>query len=140
VVSAGYSAGLGFIHTANLLSFVYDVADLYKTEVTVRVAFRLAATAGPELERAVRVACRQAFHERGLMERILPDIAEVLDAGNDLGESPDELEGRAVTLAAPAAPPGVFGGAEQVNPGGTLAEGVQEDQGRDGDPTVDGAG
>src|SRR5262249_38671434 len=43
VVSAGYSAGVGFIHTGKLLSFVYDVADFYKTELTVPLAFRLAA-------------------------------------------------------------------------------------------------
>jgi CRISPR-associated protein Cas1 len=35
IVSAGYSAGLGFIHTGKMLSFVYDMADLYKTETTV---------------------------------------------------------------------------------------------------------
>ena len=44
IVSAGYSAALGFVHTGKMLSFVYDVADLYKTETTVPVAFRLAAT------------------------------------------------------------------------------------------------
>ena len=40
LVSAGYHAGLGFIHTGKMLSFVYDVADLYKTETTVPLAFR----------------------------------------------------------------------------------------------------
>ena len=30
IVSGGYSPGLGFIHTGKQLSFVYDVADLYK--------------------------------------------------------------------------------------------------------------
>src|SRR5205085_1315806 len=62
IVSAGYSAGIGFIHTGKMLSFVYDVADLYKTELTVPVAFRLAATVTRELERAVRQECRKAFH------------------------------------------------------------------------------
>ena len=31
IVSAGYCAALGFVHTGKMLSFVYDVADLYKT-------------------------------------------------------------------------------------------------------------
>ncbi len=39
VVSAGFSPALGFIHTGKMLSFVYDVADLYKTAVTIPVAF-----------------------------------------------------------------------------------------------------
>jgi CRISP-associated protein Cas1 len=99
IVSAGYSAGLGFIHTGKLLSFVYDIADLYKTEVTVPVAFRLTTVETEELERKVRKACREAFYEAKLMERILPDIAGVLDVGDDLGESPDELEGRAHSMA-----------------------------------------
>jgi CRISPR-associated protein Cas1 len=33
------------------------------------------------------------------MERLLPDIAEVLNASDDLGESADEFEGRIITLA-----------------------------------------
>ena len=32
IVSAGYSPAIGFIHTGKMLSFVYDVADLYKTD------------------------------------------------------------------------------------------------------------
>ena len=99
IVSAGYCAAIGFIHTGKMLSFVYDVADFYKTEVTVPLAFRLAAEATKELERAVRCECQKSFHEARLMERILPDIAEVLDARDVLGETPEEVEGRAVALA-----------------------------------------
>jgi len=139
IVSAGYSAGLGFIHTGKMLSFVYDIADLYKTALTVPLAFRQAATDRNELERKVRIACRQAFFEFKLMQKILPDIAEVLDAGDDLGEIPGELEGRAVSLAAATPPGGLRGGAEQADPGRTLDQGVQEDQGRRGDATLDGA-
>jgi len=99
IVSAGYSPGLGFIHTGKMLSFVYDIADLYKTELTVPVAFTAAAQQGVDLERAVRLECRKAFHEFRLMERVLPDIVEVLGVGDDSGEGADELEGRIVTLA-----------------------------------------
>jgi CRISPR-associated protein Cas1 len=99
ILSAGYSPALGFIHTGKMLSFVYDIADLYKTELTIPVSFRVAAQSPPELERAVRMECRKAFCDFRLMERMLPDIAEVLGAGDDHGESPDELEGRIVTLA-----------------------------------------
>jgi len=98
VLSAGYSPAIGFIHTGRLLSFVYDVADLYKTEITVPCAFRAAKDEKQDVERAARIACRDAFHQTKLMRRILPDIAEVLDARDDIGESPGEFEGRAVTL------------------------------------------
>jgi len=99
ILSAGYSSALGFIHTGKMLSFVYDLADLYKTELTVPIAFQVAAQDPPDLERHVRMECRKAFHEFKLMERLLPDIAEVLGVSDDTGESADELEGRIVTLA-----------------------------------------
>src|SRR5262249_24691022 len=99
IVSAGYSAALGFIHTGKLLSFVYDVADFYKTEVSVPVAFRLPATLPKGLEQAVRQECRKAFHAAKLMDRIIPDIVEVLGVADDPGETAEELEGRAVSLA-----------------------------------------
>ena len=93
IISAGYSAGLGFIHTGKLLSFVYDVADLYKTEITVPVAFRLAATDRHELERKVRIACRDEFHRSRLMERILPDVARCSMLVMILEKSPASLRG-----------------------------------------------
>ena len=109
LLSAGYSPALGFIHTGKMLSFVYDIADLYKTELTIPVAFSVTAQQPAELERAVRIECRKAFHEFKLMERILPDIAEVLGVSNDTGESADELEGRIVTLASGAEDWGLSG-------------------------------
>lgn len=99
ILSAGYSAGLGFIHTGKMLSFVYDIGDLYKTELTIPVAFRVTASNPSDLERTVRIECRKAFYEFKLMERIIPDIAEVLGVSNDIGECTDEFEGRVVTLA-----------------------------------------
>jgi len=99
ILSAGYSAAIGFIHTGRMLSFVYDVADLYKTELTVPLAFKTSAEGARDVERRVRIACRDAFYESKLMQRILPDIAEVLDARDDLGESPGELEGKIISLA-----------------------------------------
>jgi len=99
ILSAGYSSALGFIHTGKMLSFVYDIADLYKTELTVPVAFKVTAANPNDLERQVRTECRKAFHEFKLMERLLPDIAEVLGVSDDTGEGLDELEGRIVTLA-----------------------------------------
>jgi CRISPR-associated protein Cas1 len=99
ILSAGYSPAIGFIHTGKLLSFVYDVADFYKTEITVPLAFRLVAQRTDEIERRVRKACRDAFFRARIMDRILPDIAEVLDAGDHLEECAGELEGRAVSLA-----------------------------------------
>ena len=98
ILSAGYSPAIGFIHTGKMLSFVYDIADLYKTEIAIPIAFQMAARDEYDIERNTRLACREIFQSSKLMRRILPDIAEVLDARDDIGESPGELEGRPVTL------------------------------------------
>jgi CRISPR-associated protein Cas1 len=78
IVSAGFSPALGFIHTGKMLSFVYDVADLYKTEITVPLAFRAAAEQRRPLEREVRIALRDQFVSTRLLERIIPDIQSAL--------------------------------------------------------------
>jgi CRISPR-associated protein Cas1 len=117
ILSAGYSAGLGFVHTGKMLSFVYDIGDLYKTETTIPAAFKIAAENPPELERAVRMECRKTFHEFKLMERIIPDIAEVLGVSDDTGESADEFEGRIVTLAIGAEDGGFPGKSERQGEG-----------------------
>lgn len=78
IVSAGYSPGLGFVHTGKQLSFVYDIADLYKAELTIPLAFRLTAESREKLESRVRIACRDTFYEKKLLARLVPDIDRVL--------------------------------------------------------------
>jgi CRISPR-associated protein Cas1 len=82
VLAAGYAPAVGFIHTGKPLSFVYDVADIYKFETVVPVAFRVAA-ANPagHPERAVRLGCRDIFRPTRLLDRIIPDIETMLAAG-----------------------------------------------------------
>lgn len=74
IVAAGYSPALGFIHIGKQLSFVYDVADLYKADLTVPVAFRAAASVTQHLEREVWRACRDVFARERLLERIVRDM------------------------------------------------------------------
>jgi CRISP-associated protein Cas1 len=80
IVSAGYSPALGFIHTGKMLSFVYDIADLYKAETTIPLAFRAAAEGPYDLESRVRRACRDAFYRENLLQRIVPDLDRVMAA------------------------------------------------------------
>lgn len=79
ILSGGYSPALGFIHTGKQLSFVYDVADLYKADFTIPIAFAVVASGPTQLEREVRIACRDTFRQAKLMERILPDISKAMD-------------------------------------------------------------
>jgi CRISPR-associated protein Cas1 len=78
VVTAGFSPALGFIHTGKMLSFVYDVADLYKTDVSIPVAFRAAMEGRSKIERRVRVMCRHQFAVTRILERIVPDVQKAL--------------------------------------------------------------
>ncbi len=123
IVSAGYSPAIGFIHTGRMLSFVYDIADLYKTDLTIPIAFAAAAEGPGEIERRTRLACRDAFYEARLMDRVLPDVAEVLDARDDLGEDPDELTGRIITLADRTQDGGLYWEPEREGPGRAVGEG-----------------
>ena len=86
IVSGGYSPALGFIHNGKQLSFVYDVADLYKVEITVPVAFKVVAESTLKLETRTRQACRQAFKETKLLERILPDVDTLLGIAPEVTE------------------------------------------------------
>jgi CRISPR-associated protein Cas1 len=85
IVAAGFSPALGFIHTGKMLSFVYDVADLYKADITIPAAFRAAADGSSGVESRARHACRDAFREQRLLTRIVPDIQYALS----VEEGPD---------------------------------------------------
>lgn len=92
IVSAGYSPGLGFVHIGKMLSFVYDVADLYKAEVTIPLAFASVSERRGDLERDVRKRCRSQFHQAHLLDRIVPDIGRVLDMPKEELESTFDLD------------------------------------------------
>lgn len=76
VVSMGYSPGLGFIHTGKQLSFVYDVADLYKTETSVPAAFE-AVRDGGDVHQNIRRLCRKYFANSQILSRIAEDLAKI---------------------------------------------------------------
>jgi CRISPR-associated protein Cas1 len=82
VVAAGFSPAIGFLHSGDMRSFVFDVADLYKPEATLPVAFEIAATGLTDpaaIERKAHAAARDRFRDRRLYERIVPDLMEVLE-------------------------------------------------------------
>lgn len=78
VAALGCAPGLGFVHTGNDRSFVYDVADLYKAEMSIPVAFDAAALVDVDLESTVRRRLRDAVVEHRLLERCARDIADLL--------------------------------------------------------------
>lgn len=82
ILAAGYAPAIGFIHTGKPQSFVYDIADIFKFETVVPVAFRIAAKKTHNPERDVRLACRESFRQSKLLKRVVPSIEQVLAAGD----------------------------------------------------------
>lgn len=85
IVALGCSPALGFIHTGHHRSFVYDIADLYKAELTIPVAFDIAADSCLDISGEARRQMRDALHDGKLLERCARDIQQLLLSG----EPPD---------------------------------------------------
>ncbi len=98
ILAAGYAPAIGFIHTGKPQSFVYDIADVFKFDTVVPVAFRIAAKKPQEPERDVRIACRDAFRQARIMHRMIPTIEEILAAGEMAVPKPPE---EAIEIAIP---------------------------------------
>ncbi|ABD09417.1 CRISPR-associated protein, Cas1 family [Frankia casuarinae] len=98
IVGIGASPALGFVHTGAATSFVLDIADLYKADYTIPLAFDLAA-AGLTDERDIRTAFRDKVADGHLMARIIHDIKDLLieegtrDNDEDALHLWDELDG-----------------------------------------------
>jgi len=98
ILAAGYAPAVGFIHTGKPQSFVYDIADIFKFDTVVPLAFRIAAKKPYDPERQIRLACRDVFRQTRLLKRIIPTIEEVLHAG---GLGVPEPHSEAVGMAIP---------------------------------------
>lgn len=98
IIAAGYSPALGFVHTGKMLSFVYDIADLYKVSEIVPLVFRTVAESDKNVERRVRLACRDLFRKSRFLERVLPDIREVLHGRDDSRTGSSEPTGGSESL------------------------------------------
>lgn len=109
IVSMGFSPGLGFLHTGKQLSFVYDVADLYKVDTVVPVAFATVAASPDDVEKRVRHGLRDRFRETRLLQRVARDLNRLFDLD-------EEFEDPYTTDA--AAPGDIWDGDKYV-PGGT---------------------
>jgi CRISPR-associated protein Cas1 len=131
ILALGLSPALGFIHTGKMLSFVYDIADLYKTDISIPTAFKAASEGGDGLERRVRKAIRDHIREHRLLRRIVEDIRSILDLKKRGSPKSSEIDFE----SDPALPgalwdpifPDVKGGVDHSNTQGT----GQEDGSRD---------
>jgi CRISPR-associated protein Cas1 len=98
ILAAGYAPAIGFIHTGKPQSFVYDIADLFKFETVVPMAFKVAAGNPDNPARETRYYCRNSFRKHQVLKKLIPVIEEVLSAGEIEPPAPHE---EAVPIAIP---------------------------------------
>lgn len=89
IAALGCSPGLGFVHVGHECSFVYDIADLYKAEITIPIAFEIAAAAPDDLSGTVRRRVRDAMSSCRLLERMVHDI-RILILGEESAEASED--------------------------------------------------
>lgn len=82
-VALGCSPALGFVHTGHDRSFVFDIADLYKMELAVPVAFQVVAEGSEDIGADVRRAMRDAMYEARLMARCARDLHQLLGSSGE---------------------------------------------------------
>ncbi|MGW4424807.1 type I-E CRISPR-associated endonuclease Cas1e [Streptosporangium sp. NPDC004631] len=78
VTALGCAPGLGFIHSGHELAFVLDIADLYKTEIALPIAFDVAAESPDDVGSRTRRAIRDHINRIGLLKRCVGDIKRLL--------------------------------------------------------------
>lgn len=81
IVALGISPGLGFVHTGHDMSFVYDIADLYKANLTIPIAFEVASEHGKDedIGRITRLKVRDSFVDGKIMSKIVKDLQYLLE-------------------------------------------------------------
>lgn len=76
----GMSPGLGVIHCGRSESLLYDLADLYKVDVTIPIAFKVAKEMGDRrddlktIDRKTRTMIREKFVEMKILKKMVADI------------------------------------------------------------------
>ncbi|GGM64913.1 type I-E CRISPR-associated endonuclease Cas1e [Dactylosporangium sucinum] len=93
IVAIGAAPGLGFVHTGHERAFVYDIADLYKAEITIPVAFDVVASNPTDIASDTRRAVRDRVHNGAILTRCVRDIRALLLQPQSTGEldETDEL-------------------------------------------------
>lgn len=79
VHAMGFSPHIGFIHSGSPLPFIYDIADLYKEQLCIDLAFSLTRDlAGIYNKHTVSSMFRKKVIEMDLLDRIGKDINRIL--------------------------------------------------------------
>jgi CRISPR-associated protein Cas1 len=78
ILSLGYSTAIGFIHEGHQTSFVFDIADLYKVEVSIPIAFSCVSEDNNKSMNNTRIKMRDYFNDNKFLKRVVNDIEDIL--------------------------------------------------------------
>ncbi len=79
VFSLGYSPYIGFVHSGSPLPFIYDLADLYKENLTIDMAFSLTKDMASYYDKYILLhEFRKRIIETRLLENLADDIHKIL--------------------------------------------------------------
>jgi CRISPR-associated protein Cas1 len=88
IYGMGYSPHIGFIHSGSPLPFVYDMADIYKEQLCIDLAFSLTVRMGGMYNKyKVSDEFRKRVIEMKLLEQICDDIPYFVTGEKDAGRS-----------------------------------------------------
>lgn len=80
-LSMGFIPQLGFVHDAGTLPFIYDVADLYKSETSWPAAFKAVRQDPRDTGKLARQFFKQMVEDTNLLQRMPRDLKGLFDKG-----------------------------------------------------------
>ena len=89
IIAMGCSPGLGVVHTGHENSFVYDIADLYKAETSIPVAFKTVALTPKDVGAATRRNMRDSFFDEKIIRKMVHDIKALLGVSHEDDSLPE---------------------------------------------------
>lgn len=81
ILALGYSPAIGFVHSGDVRSFVFDVADCIKFSLVTPMAMMVAKEGDADIEGRTRRACRNLFVGKGVPGLLVSIVSELLADG-----------------------------------------------------------
>lgn len=79
ILIMGFSPAIGFIHTGHMSSFVFDISDLFKEEITIPLAFKLTKELGYFDRHKMIKAYRDLITEKKVIKRMVNYLEELFE-------------------------------------------------------------
>lgn len=137
IVALGCATGLGFVHAHNERSFVFDIADLYKVEITIPLAFSLVAEQPADIGVAARRGVRDAMKDGHFLQRCVRDIKRLLLPGEPVDDREANTSGESDITELWSGASGFTAGGHNYSPEESEVTSLLDSDSNDSDVTAD---